>query len=254
MKTFLMDILILAGILGVVACAMFLPPKTMCRLEKNKGVVFYDDPITKGQATKVLNTLVDTGVFDGQKTQTHLLKCVVEDGKKTVVWSMITDPNYESVLSDFLLRGDVEQLHSMIFSNNRVLVEIADEVVAEDDKTQQIQTDWGSILYDPPIQKQAVQRVAQTITQMGGYRGTIHMQTEGRSIKYHVKRDPASLEFVRDCMASEMQEIVLQAFPEERVRMLLVDENQQPLKRANGELMKPLLEPLDKRTEISVDK
>ena len=160
MKTFLTDVLILAGILGVVACAMFLPPKTKCRLEKNKGEVFYDAPITKGQATKVLDTLVETGMFNGQKVQTHLLKSVIEDGKKTIVWSMGTDPNYASVISDHLLRSDVTQLHSMIFSNNRVLVEITDEVVADDDKTQQIRADWGSVLYDSPNLKQAAERVA----------------------------------------------------------------------------------------------
>ena len=243
MKTLLTDVLILAGIVGVVACVMFLPPKTMCRLEKNKGVVLYDAPVTKGQATKALNTLVEYGVFNGQKPQTHLLKSVIEDGEKTVVWSMVTDPNFANVLGDYLLRSDVEQLHSAIFSNNRVLVEIADEVVAEDDKIQQVQTDWGLVLYDSPELKQAAHRVAQTITQMGGYRGTIHLQTEDENIKYHVQRDPASLEFVRNCMASEMQAIVLEAFPEARVRMLLVDEKLQPLKRKNGDLMKPLLEP-----------
>ena len=254
MKTFLIDVLILAGILGAVASVMFLPPKTMCRLEKNKGVVFYDAPVTKGQATHVLNTLVETGVFNGQKTQTHLLKCVIEDGEKTMVWSMITDPNYAVVLSDYLLRNDVVQLHSVIFSNDRVLVEIADEVVAEDDKTQQIETEWGLVLYDSPDLKQAAQRVAQTITQMGGYRGTIYLQTEGRNTKYRVKRDPASLEFVREIMVSEMQAIVSKAFPEERVRMQLVDENLQPLKQKNGDLMEPLLEPLDMQTKIKVDK
>ena len=254
MKTFLADILILAGILGVVACVMFLPPKTMCRLEKNKGVVLYDAPVTKAQATKVLDTLVETGVFNGLKAQTHLLKCVIEDGEKTIVWSMMTDPNYATVLSDYLLRGDVEQLHSMIFSNNQVLVEIADEVVAESDKTQQIQTDWGSVFYDPPIQKQAAQRLAQIITQMGGYRGTIHLLTEGQKTKYLVQRDPASLEFVRKSMAGEMQAIVLKALPEERVRMQLVGEDLQPLKQKNGDLMEPLLEPSDAQNKIEAGK
>ena len=245
MKTFLTDVLILAGILGVVACVMFLPPKKMCRLEKNKGVVFYDAPITRNQATKVLDTLVEYGVFNGQKQQTHLLKSVTEDGEKIVVWSMATQPNFAVVLSDYLLRGDVEQLHATIFSNNRVLVEIADEVGAENDKAQQIQTDWGLVLYDSPDLKQAAERVAQTITQMGGYRGTIYMQKEGRSIKYDIQRDPARLEFVKECVASEMQAVVLKAFPKERVRMLLVDEKLRPLKQKNGELMEPLLNPSD---------
>ena len=246
MKTFLTDVLILAGISGVVACAMLLPPKTMCRLEKNKGVVIYDTPVTKEQATKVLNVLVESGTFNGQTAQTHLLKSVIEDGEKTLVWSVVTDPNYAQVLSDILLRDGIAQLHSMIFSNNRSLVELADDVVAQDDKTQQIDADWGSILYDPPIKKQDAQRVAQMLTQVGGYSGAIHMQAAGRNIKYYVKRDPAALEFARDGVASEMQDIVLKAFPEERVRVIVVDEDQQPLKREDGELMKPLLEPSDK--------
>ena len=235
MKTLLTDVLIFAGVLGVVACVMLLPPKKMCRLEKNKGVVFYDAPITREQATKVLNTLVDDGVFNGQKQQTHLLKSVVEDGEKIVVWSMATNPNFAVALSDYLLRSDVEQLHSMIFANNRLLVEIADEVVAEDDEIQQIRTGWGLVLYDSPDLKQAAQRVAQIITQMGGYRGTIRLQAEGRNIKYYIKRDPASLEFVRESIASEMQAIVDKALPDEKVRMLLVDEKQQPLKQKNGD-------------------
>ena len=247
MKKILTDVLILAGISGVVACVMLLPPKTMCRLEKNKGVVIYDAPVTKEQATKVLNVLVESGAFNGLEPQTHLLKYVSEDEGKTVIWSMVTDPNYASVLSDLLLRDGVMQLHSMIYSNNRALVEIADEVVAQDDRTQQISTDWGSILYDPPIKKQEAQRVAQALTQIGGYSGTIHMQTEGSNIRYEVQRDPASLEFVRDSIASEMQEVVLKAFPEERVRVMLVDENVQPLKRKDGDLMEPLVEPLDKQ-------
>ena len=211
MKKILTDVLILAGISGIVACAMLLPPKTMCRLEKNKGVVIYDAPITKEQATKVLNVLVEFGIFNGSKAQTHLLKYDSEDGVETVVWSMATDPNFASVLSDLLLQDGVSQLHSMVFSNNRALVEMTDEVVAQDDRTQQILTDWGAILYDPPIKKLDAQRVAQTLTQIGGYSGTIRMQTEGRNLKYHVQRDPASHEFVRDSMASEMQELVLKS-------------------------------------------
>lgn len=239
MKTFLTDGLILAGISGVVACAMLLPPKTMCRLEKNRGVVIYDAPVTKEQATNVLNVLVDTGTIDGQKSQTHILKYVIEDGEKTVAWSMMIDPNYAKVLSDLLLREGVLQLHSTIFANNRALVETVDEVVGEDDKTQQIHTGWGAVLYDPPVLKQDAQRVAQGLTQVGGYRGTIHMQAEGRKIKYDVQRDPASLEFVRDCVASEMQGVALKAFPEEKVRVILVDQNLQPLKQNDGDLVEP---------------
>ena len=248
MKTLLTDVLILAAILGVVACAMFLPPKTMCRLEKKKGVVFYDAPVTKGQATHVLNTLVESGVFNGGKEQTHLLKYVIEDGEKILVWSTITDPNYAVVLSDHLLRIDAAQLHMMIFSNNRSVVEIADEVIAEDEKTQQIKSSWGAILYDSPKLKQAAQRLAQIITQSQSYRGTIRMQMEAPNIKYQIQRDPASLEFVRDSLASEMQVVVSKAFPDERVRVLLVDEDLQPLKQKNGDVMEPLVEPLDKRT------
>ena len=243
MKTLFTDIIILAVISGVVACVMLLPPKTMCRLEKNKGVVIYDAPVTKEQATKVLNTLVESGTFNGQKTQTHLLKSAIEDGKPTLVWSVMTDPNYATVLSDHLLRDGLLQLHSAMFSNNRALVEIADEVVSEDDKTQQISTGWGLVLYNAPIKKQSAERLAQMLTQIGGYSGTIHMQTEGRKIKYRVKRDPASLEFVRDSVASEMRAIVLKAFPKERVRVMLVDNDLQPLKRNDGDLMELLLEP-----------
>ena len=254
MKTILTDVLIFAGILGSVASVMLLPPKTMCRLEKNKGVVFYNAPVTKEQATKVLNTLVEAEVFNGKKAQTHLLNSVIEDGQETIIWSMMTDPNYASAVSDYLLRGDVEQLHSEIFLNNRVVVKIVDEVVVEDVKTQQIKTAWGSILYDSPILKQAADRMAQVITELGGYHGTIHLQMEGQNIKYLVKRDPASLEnareFARESIASEMEAIVLKALPKERVRMLLVDESLQPLKKENGDLMDPLLETLDERTKI----
>ena len=246
MKRFLTDVLILAGISGGVACAMLLSPKKMCRVEKNKGVVVYDAPVTKEQATKVLNALVESGTFNGQKAQTHLLKSVIEDGKETMVWSMRTDPNYASVLSDYLIRDGIAQLHSISFSNNQVLVEMADEVVATDDKTQQIDTDWGAILYDPPIPKKDAQSVAKMLTQIGGYSGTIHMQKKGRKIKYKVKRDPAALEIARGLMASEMQGVVLKAFPEERVRVMLVDEDLQPLKQKDGELQQPLLELLDK--------
>ena len=56
------------------------------------------------------------------------------------------------------------------------------------------------------------------------------MQMEDRITKYQVKRDPASLENVRDGVANEMQALALQVFPEERVRVLLVDGNQQPIK------------------------
>ena len=253
MKNFLTDILILAGIIGVVACVMLLPPKTKCRLEKNMGVVMYDAPVTKEQATKVLNALVESGTFNGQKAQTHLLKSVIEDEEKIVVWSMRTDPNYATVLSDFMLSNGVTQLHSMIFSNNRALVEIADEVVARDDQTQQIQTDWGSILYDPPILKLDAQRVAQTLAQIGGYSGTIHLQAKGRKIKYIVQRDPASLKFAKDSMANEMKELVVRALPEERVRVILVDADLQPLKQKNGEVTEPLLERYGNRTTAKID-
>ena len=248
MKTFLTDVLILAAISGVVACVMLLPQKTTCRVEKEKGVVIYDAPVTREQATKVLDALVETGTANGQKEQTHLLQYVTEDGEQTLVWSMTVEPNYFTVLSDFLLRNAAMQLHSVIYSNNRVLVEIADEVVAPDDQTQQISTNWGLVLYDSPIEQQAAQRVAQIITQMGGYHGTIYMQSQGDNVKYKLQRDPASLANVRELAARETRELVVRAFPKERVRVMLVDKNFQPLKKKNGELFEPLLEPVDETT------
>ena len=242
MKTFLTDVLILASISGVVACVMFLPQKTTCRLEKHKGVVIYDAPVTKEQATKVLDTLVETGTANGQKEQTHILQYVTEDGEETMVWSMTVESNYFTVLSDFLLRDAAMQLHSMIYSNNRALVEIQEEIVADNDETQQISTDWGSVLYDSPIEQQAAKRVAQIITQMGGYNGAIYMHSEGDHVNYKIQRDPASLANVRELAASEMKELVLKAFPEERVRVMLVDKHLQPLKDESGELLAPLLE------------
>ena len=250
MKNLLTDLLILAFISAFVACVMFLPRKTKCRLEKNWGVVLYDAPVTKDEATNVLNTLVESGTFDGNKQQTHTLNCVTEKGQRTLVWSMMTDQNFASRVADLFMQTGLHQVHAAVFSNGRVLVEIADEVVAESDETEQINADWGSVLYDPSIQKQDAVRVAQAITGGGGYNGTIRMTPEGRNIKYVVERDPAIPEVAKASVASQMQDLVLQTFPEERVRVLLVDEKLQRLKKTDGSgLMDPLLEPLEGVTE-----
>lgn len=226
MKSFLLDLLILIAISAVVAAVMLLP-KSQRRLEKNWGEVYYDAPVTKNEATKVLNALVNSGLYNGETELTHSLRKVGGSSSQpeTFVWAMVYDRNYREVLGREIIIGAIQQLHAHVFLNQRSTVELVDEVIATDDVTEQVDQDWGSVLFDSPIAKLDASRFAQAITETGGYNGSIHMIPNGRSITYRVERDPASLEAARSVVANAMQGMVHSTFPEDPVQVVLVDQD-----------------------------
>ena len=224
MKSVLTDLLILTAISAVVAAVMFLPQQRRCRVEKNWGEVYYDAPITKEQATKVLNKLVESGVFDGQQVLTHSLRKVggTSDQPETLVWAMMYQRNYREVLGDTIVKDALRQLHAHVFANNRMTVQLLDEAFTTDD-AQKVDDDWGPVFFDSPIAKKDATRFAQAVLASGGYDGTIHMIPDGRSITYRVQRDPATLETAGTLIADAMRDMANSTFPEDRVKVVLID-------------------------------
>jgi len=206
MKSFFWDLLILIVVSAVVAAIMLLPRQ-------------------KAQADKVLDTLVKTGLFNGEQELTHSLRKVggSSDQPEMFVWSMVYERNYREALGDEIIKNAIQQLHAHVYLNQHSTVELVDEVVATDDATEKIDQDWGSVFFDSPIGKRDASLLAQSITTTGGYTGSIHMIPDGKSITYRVQRDPASHEVARSLVAEAMQEMVLRALPDERVQVVLVD-------------------------------
>jgi len=95
MKTFCVDLIILAVISSVVAALMLLPPRTLRRIEKNWGKIAFDDPVTFAEADKLSDVLVQADVFNGQDLTHRLTK----EGD-TLIWSMIFDPDYEKIFAE----------------------------------------------------------------------------------------------------------------------------------------------------------
>jgi len=74
MKRIATDILILIAISVCVAALMFLPSRTMQRIDRNWGRVMYDDPVTFATADRLSNTLVKAQVFNGNLQTYRLTK------------------------------------------------------------------------------------------------------------------------------------------------------------------------------------
>jgi len=225
MKSLFWDLLILTAFGAVVTAIMLFPSKQHGRLEKNWGAVHYETPVTKDQATKALDTLVKSGLYNGEQELTHVLKKVVgsSDQPETLVWGMVYEKNYRDLLGKEIIRNAILQLHAHVYGNQRLTVTLVDKAIPIEGKTEQIKQAWGSVLFDSPIPNEDAKRFAQAITATGGYNGTIHMMPNGNSVTYQVERDPAVSEAARNLVASTMQELVVSTFPDDRIRVELVD-------------------------------
>jgi len=243
MKSFLWDLLILSAISAIVVAIMFLPRKTKCRLEKNWGQVFYDAPITKDQATKVLNTLVDAGVYNGEQVLAHTLRKVGGSSgqPETIIWAMMYAHNYREVVGDEIVRGAIGQLHAHVFPNKSLTVEFTDKIIATDNATNKIDQDWGAIFFDSPIASQDARRFTEAVTSAGGYDGSMHMVQRGRGITYRVERAPSSLETARDLLADQMRVLTRSTFPDDQVQVVLIDKD--------FEQFEVLVEPAESKSE-----
>ena len=126
MKSLILDLLILTVIGAVVTSIMLLPGKKRGRIEKNWGEVYYDPPVTKVEATKALDTLVKTGLYNGEQKLTHILRKEGDSSsqQETLVWGMVYEHNYRDLLSEEITRNAILQLHTYVFANQRLTVEL----------------------------------------------------------------------------------------------------------------------------------
>lgn len=138
MKRIATDILILIAISVCVAALMLLPPRMLRRIERNWGLVMFEDPVTFATADRLSKTLVKEYVFRGDELNYRLTK---EDDTTTLALFFKGDM-YKKIFHEDgpaprprdLLINSLKMLCYEVFPDERMEVIILDENLLTIDK------------------------------------------------------------------------------------------------------------------------
>ena len=123
MRTGINDLLLLLLISGIVSCVMLVPGKKNAYVEHNWGSVFYSSPVTRSEANRLADVLVQEEVFQGIPTSVRL--CRRENHHE---WSIAFRQDYESVMQRGTMVQLVTQIWHRAFPNRSVSIVLTDEL------------------------------------------------------------------------------------------------------------------------------